>query len=89
MIREYSRVIGIRNELKRRQLELSTTAEDSNRNAFEATSMILILKKVCDSSVTSVVLQKVWSEGFKILLILSTSLVALAANVSVIIISDS
>ena len=37
MIREYSKVIGILIELNRKQLELSTTADDSNKNALEAT----------------------------------------------------
>lgn len=86
MINEYSKVIGILNDVNLRQLELSTTADDSNKKAFDATSMILIMKKVCDKRVTSVVLQKVYSEGLRILLILKTSLVALAAKVSVMII---
>ncbi len=72
---EYYKVIGILKEEKVRQLVLSTTAEDSKRKALEATSMILITKNVFESIVTSVVLQVVASEGFKILLILRTSLV--------------
>ncbi len=44
------------------------------------------MKKVWDKRVTSVVLQKVYSEGLRILLILKTSLVALAVKVSVMII---
>jgi hypothetical protein len=46
MIREYYRVIGILKDVNLRQLELSTTAEDSNRNALDSTSIILILKNV-------------------------------------------
>lgn len=72
-----------------KQFELSTTADDSNKNAFEATSITLIIKKVCDNKVTSVVLQNVYNDGFKMLLILKTSRVSFVANVSVIIISDS
>jgi hypothetical protein len=37
IIREYSSVIGIRKDVNLRQLELSTTADDSNKKAFDAT----------------------------------------------------
>ncbi len=57
MMREYSKVMGILIELNFKQLELSTTADDSNKKALDATSMILILKKVLESKETSVVLQ--------------------------------
>lgn len=89
MMSEYSRVMGILRDVNLRQFELSTTADDSNRKALEATSMILILKKVCDNRVTSVVLQKVSKDGLRMLLILSTSWVAFAAKVSVMMIYDS
>lgn len=81
--------MGILNDVNFKQFVLSTTAEDSNKKAFDATSMILIMKKVCDSKVTSVVLQKVSSEGLRMLLILNSSLVSFVANVSVMMISDS
>ena len=81
MISEYSSVIGILKDVNLRQFELSTTADDSNKKAFDATSIILILKNVWDNKVTSFVLQKVSKDGFKMLLILRTSWVAFAVNV--------
>lgn len=52
-------MIGILKDVNLRQFVLSTTADDSNKKAFDATSIILIIKKVCESKVTSVVLQNV------------------------------
>lgn len=89
ILSEYSKVMGILSELNLRQFELSTTADDSNKKALDSSSMILILKKVLANKVTSVVLQKVYKDGFKIELILSTNFVASEAKVSVTIISDS
>jgi len=53
-----------------RQLELSTTEDDSNMNVLEIVSIIRITKNVCDSNEVSVVLQVVGREGFsKVLMV--------------------
>ena len=89
MTNECSKEIGIRFDSNFKQFSLSTTEEDSNMNLLDLTSIILILKKVCERRVTSSVSQKVSSEGFKILEMVNVKLVRFAGKVSVIMISVS
>lgn len=49
--------MGILTAEKARQFDPSTTDEDSKTKVFESVSIILILKKVADKTVVSVVLQ--------------------------------
>lgn len=62
-------------------MELSTTDDDSNINLFDWTSIILILKNVCSSKLTSSVSQYVYSVGFNILPTESVKEVKFVVNV--------
>jgi|LakMenEpi03Aug12_release.lakeMendotaPanAssembly.Ray.scaffolds.fasta_scaffold271336_2 hypothetical protein len=65
---------------KVRQLDPSTTDEDSNKKVLDTVSIILILKKVADKTLVSVVLQYVGREGLRRKLIESVREAKLVLN---------
>ena len=78
-----SKVMGIRMDSNARQLFPPTTDEDSNMNLLEATSMILMMKKVWERIVMSVVSHEVGSSGLRMELISRVSSSKSEVNVSV------
>lgn len=65
--------MGILTAEKARQFDPSTTDDDSNTKVLESVSIILILKKVADNTLVSVVLQYVGNEGLRRKLIVRVS----------------
>lgn len=65
--------MGILTAEKARQFDPSTTDDDSKTKVLESVSIILILKKVADNTLVSVVLQYVGNEGFRRKLIVRVS----------------
>ena len=57
--------MGILTAEKARQFDPSTIDEDSKTKVLESVSIILILKKVADNKLVSVVLQYVGREGLR------------------------
>ena len=87
MTREYSREMGMRTAEKVRQLEPSTTDEDSKRKLLERVSMMRSTKKVLASMVVSVVSQVVGRDGLSMVLMVRLRLLKLLGKVSVTMIS--